>query len=129
MRSFILISLITGLSLIVQAQDNTIAQQPVEMKQYFFVMLSGGSNRNQDSATAAQIQRGHMDNIGRLAKEGKLIVAGPFGDEGKWKGIFIFDAPNKEEVIQMLNSDPAISSGRLIYEIHPWWTAKNCVFK
>lgn len=99
------------------------------MKQYIFVMLISGPNRNQDSATAAQIQKGHMENIGRLAKDGKLIVAGPFGDDGKWRGIFIFDVPTKEEVIQLLNSDPAISSGRLTYEIHPWWTAKNCVFK
>lgn len=129
MRSLLLLFLITVLSVAGNAQDKEPAQQAVQMKQYFFVMLISGPNRNQDSATAAQIQKGHMENIGRLAKDGKLIVAGPFGDDGKWRGIFIFDVPTKEKVFQLLNTDPAISSGRLTYEIHPWWTAKNCVFK
>jgi uncharacterized protein YciI len=100
-----------------------------EMKQYFFVMLLEGKNRTQDSATAAKIQEGHLANINRLAALGKIMVAGPFGDRGNWKGLFIFDASSKEEVEQMLKTDPAVSSGRLDYDIRPWWTAKNCVFK
>jgi len=54
-----------------------------QIRQYWFVMLTAGNNRTQDSVTAAKIQEGHMANIGRLYKEGKLKVAGPFGDEGK----------------------------------------------
>ena len=105
-------------------------KEPVyEMKQYFFVMLSKGSNRTQDSVTAAKIQEGHMANIQKLADMGKLIVAGPFGDNANWRGIFIFDCKTSEEVESLIKTDPAIASGRLVYEIHPWWTAKNCVFK
>ena len=100
-----------------------------EMKQYFFVILTRGTNRNHDSATAAKIQADHMENIDRLASLGKILVAGPFGDNGEWRGIFIFDAKTKEEVENHLKTDPAIAAGRLSYEIHPWWTAKNCVFK
>jgi uncharacterized protein YciI len=58
-----------------------------------------------------------------LYQEGKLKVAGPFGDDGDWRGIFIFDSPTKEEVETMLKTDPAISSGRLKYELKPWYTA------
>ena len=98
------------------------------VKQYWFVMLTKGNNRTHDSATAAKIQEGHMANISRLYNEGKLKVAGPFGDEGEWRGIFIFDpmaigCASKEEVEQLLNTDPAIAAGRLAYEIQPWWTA------
>lgn len=100
-----------------------------EMKQYYFVMLSKGNNRSQDSATVQQIQKAHLENIGRLSKEGKIIVAGPFGDDGNWRGIFIFDVATKEEVEQLLKTDMAISSGRLAYEIHPWWTQTGTVFK
>jgi len=99
------------------------------MKQYYFVMLTKGNNRTQDSATAAQIQKAHLENIGRLAKAGKIIVAGPFGDDGNWRGIFIFDAASKEEVEQLLQTDPAVSAGRLAYEIHPWWTQTGTIFK
>ena len=81
--------------------------------QYFFVMLFAGKNRSQDSVTSAKIQAGHMDNINRLNYEGKWKVAGPFGDDGNWKGIFIFDCKIKEEVEKILQTDPAVKSGRL----------------
>ena len=94
-----------------------------QIRQYWFVMLTAGNNRSQDSLAAAKIQEGHMANITRLYNDGKLKVAGPFGDEGKWIGIFIFDCSTKEEVEKLVNTDPAIKAGRLNYEIHPWWTA------
>ena len=108
---------------------STTPGKKFEMKQYFFVMLSKGPHRDQDSVTAAKLQEGHMANIQRLAGMGKLAVAGPFGDDGNWRGIFILDCATKEEAEAMLKTDPAIGAGRMIYEIHPWWTAKNCVFK
>ncbi|HUR11389.1 MAG TPA: YciI family protein [Flavitalea sp.] len=106
-----------------------VKEKQYEMKQYFLVMLSKGNNRTQDSSTAARIQEGHMANITRLAGEGKIVVAGPFGDDGNWRGIFIFDCKTKEEVESLIKTDPAIQTGRLSYEIKPWWTAKNCLFK
>lgn len=105
-----------------QKLENTI-------KQYWFVMLVRGNNRTQDSATAVKIQEGHMANINRLYSEGKLKVAGPFGDDGDWRGIFIFDCKTKEELETLLNTDPAIAAGRLAYEIHPWYTAPIGSFK
>ena len=99
------------------------------IKQYFFVMLSDGPNRSQDSVTAEKIQAAHLKNISRLAQIGKLLVAGPFGDDGKWKGIFIFNCKTREEVEELVKTDPAVAAGRLSYELHPWWTGKNCVFK
>ncbi len=103
-----------------KAQEKKLENQ---IRQYFFVMLTAGPNRTQDSVTAAKIQEGHMANINRLYNDGKLKVAGPFGDDGKWIGIFIFDCKTKEEVESLLVTDPAVKSGRLNYEIHPWWTA------
>ncbi|MBV9987587.1 MAG: hypothetical protein JO301_07905 [Chitinophagaceae bacterium] len=108
------------------AQDKKPENQ---IRQYFFVMLTAGKNRSQDSATAARIQEGHLANIGRLYNEGKLKVAGPFGDNGAWIGLFIFDCASKEEVEKLLQTDPAIKSGRLAYEIHPWYTAAIGSFK
>jgi uncharacterized protein len=100
-----------------------------QIKQYWFVMLIKGANRTQDSATAAKIQEGHMANINKLYYDGKIKVAGPFGDDGNWRGIFIFDAATKEDVESLLNTDPAVSSGRLSYDIHPWYTAPTGSFK
>jgi uncharacterized protein len=102
---------------------------PGKMKQYYFVMLMSGPNRNQDSVTAANLQKGHMDNMSKMAKDGKLLVAGPFGDNGNWRGIFILDCATKEEAETLVKADPAVKAGRLAYEIHPWWTMTNEVFK
>lgn len=102
-----------------------------EMKQYWFVMLTKGKDRDKitDTAIINKLQAGHMANMEVMAAAGKLIVAGPFGDDGNWRGIFIFDAASKEEVEKLLQTDPAIKAGRLDYEIHPWWTAKGTTFK
>ena len=99
-----------------------------QIRQYWFVMLTAGNNRSHDSATAVKIQQGHLANINRLYNDGKIKVAGPFGDEGKWRGLFIFDCETKEEVEKLLKSDPAIAAGRLNYEIHSWWTAPTGSF-
>lgn len=104
---------------------NVFAQeeQP-ELKQYFFVMLKKGPNRNQDAEQAQRIQEGHMKNISDLSETGKLVCAGPFGDE-EGGGILILDAPTFEEAKALVDKDPAIISGRLIFEIRPWWTDRR----
>ena len=120
--------------LLVQAnaqQTNKTEKPKYEMKQYWFVMLTKGKDRDKitDTAVINKLQAGHMANMQVMADMGKLVVAGPFGDDGNWRGIFIFDAANKEEVEKLLQTDPAIKAGRLDYEIHPWWTAKGTTFK
>lgn len=127
----IILGLLYSSGLCIYAQKPSGGEEPVtyEYKNYYFVMLTKGPHRNQDSTAAIQIQKGHMDNIERLVKEGKIQVAGPFLDNGEWRGVFIFDVATKEEVEQLLQTDPAISSGRLAYEIHPWMTAKGVCFK
>jgi uncharacterized protein YciI len=126
--------LISIIALIVISQtafgqnDSTNKKSENPIRQYWFVMLMAGNNRTQDSAAAVKIQEGHMANINKLYYDGKIKVAGPFGDNGNWRGIFIFDCEKKEEVEKLLNTDPAVSSGRLAYEIHPWWTAATGSF-
>jgi uncharacterized protein YciI len=113
---------------LINGQDSTQIDMS-KMKTYYFVMLTSGKNRNQDSATVKKIQHGHLANITKLVQQEKLVVAGPFLDDTGWRGIFIFDANSKEEVVNLLQTDPAISSGRLEYEIHPWMTQKGTCFK
>jgi len=96
-----------------------------EMKQYWLVFLYSGGVRSQDSIAAAKIQQAHMKNIERLAAEGKIIMAGPMGDNGNLRGIFIMDGKDSTEIAGHIKVDSAIVTGRLRFEIHPWWTAKG----
>lgn len=91
------------------------------MKYYVMALLKEGPNRNQDSTTAAELQRAHLDNIKRLADERKLVVAGPFMDATDLRGIYIFDAETIEEAQKLVATDPAIKAGRLVMELHPWY--------
>jgi len=91
------------------------------MRKYVFAYLKEGPNRDQDSLEAVRIQRAHLDNIKRMASEGKLVVAGPFMDNHEVKGVYIFAVETVEEAEQLTNTDPAIQSGRLIMELHPWY--------
>lgn len=96
-----------------------------EMKQYWMVFLLRGNNTGQDSATAAQLQAGHMANITRLHNEGVIIMAGPMGYNKDLRGIFIMDAKDSATAAGYVKTDPAVIAGRLRFEIHPWWTAKG----
>ena len=50
----------------------------------------------------------------------KLIAAGPFGDDGRLRGIFVFRVGSLEEAKALTASDPAVQAGRLAMELHTW---------
>lgn len=91
------------------------------MKRYVMAFLKRGPNRIQDSLKLAHLQRLHLQNIERLAEEGKLVLAGPFLDDGDLRGIYIFNVPTVEEAKKLTESDPMIQSGHLLMELKPWY--------
>ena len=120
--------LLTSLSAFAQQEEKE--SEEFKLKQYYFVMLVKGPHRDDiDSLSLAKIQEGHMANISKMTESGKLQIAGPFGDDGNWRGIFIFDVATEDEVKELLKDDPAIQAGRLAYEIHPWWTTPGGCLK
>ena len=100
-----------------------------EMKKYTFVLLKKGEKRDQDSLEVQKIQKGHLEHIGKMAESGDLNVAGPFLDDGFFRGIFIFNTEDTVKVKKLVEQDPAIKSGSLSYELHPWMTQKGTTFK
>lgn len=62
------------------------------MHTYVVALLTAGPNRDVDSATAAELQRAHLDNLFRMADEGSLLLQGPFLDDGTLRGFYIFNA-------------------------------------
>lgn len=98
------------------------------MHPYVMAILKEGPKRDQDSATAAAIMQAHLDNIVRMAEAGQLVVAGPFLDDTNMKGIYIFNVKTVEEAEALVKTDPAIESGRLIMELHPWYGSASLQF-
>jgi uncharacterized protein YciI len=105
--------------------DSTLAAQlgadEYGMRKYVMAFLKAGPNQDMDSTQKAQLQRAHLDNIFRLADEGKLAVAGPFLDGGDLKGIYIFNVETIEEAKALTETDPAVKAGRFALELHPWY--------
>jgi uncharacterized protein YciI len=93
------------------------------MKAYTIVMLTTGSAKIEDKAKMSELMKGHMENIGKLAKEGKVVVAGPFSGKNQrdYRGMFIFNTKSKEEAESWVKTDPAVAAGVFNYEIFPWY--------
>jgi len=92
------------------------------MKKYVLVILKTGQAKIEDNAKVNQLFRGHMENIGRLANEGKLVVAGPLGKNDKnYRGIFILNAATIDEAKTLLDTDPAVKEKLLEAEIFEWY--------
>ena len=71
-----------------------------------------------------EIFNGHFANIGRLADEGKLAVAGPFGkNDRSYRGLYIFNVPTVEEAEKLVVLDPAVKAGVFVYELTPWYAS------
>lgn len=60
--------------------------------------------------------------MGRLVKENKLIVAGPFKKNDKaYRGLFILNVKDLEEANKILETDPAIQAQLLNADVFQWY--------
>ena len=69
--------------------DVTIADSTYHMKQYRFVLYTMGDAAPLDSASSATTLKAHLDHQSEQAKRGLIQVAGPFRDNGDWRGLLL----------------------------------------
>ncbi len=92
------------------------------MRSYVLVILRTGPTRVPDGDARKAMFAGHMANIRRLSDEGKLVLAGPFGDkDGDWRGLFVFAVADIEEAKALVATDPVIIQGEMVAEYHNWY--------
>lgn len=91
---------------------------PGQDKSYTIVFLNKKADAEPiDKETQTKLFEGHMANIDRLAKEGKLLAAGPFDGGG---GIFILNTTSLSEAEAWISTDPAVKARRWNIEILPF---------
>jgi uncharacterized protein len=107
--------------------DKSLAQKlgadEYGMKSYFLVILKTGSNTDATKELINESFNGHMENINRLVKEEKLIVAGPISkNDNNFRGIFILNnLKSIDEAKELLLTDPAIKNCLLDFDIYTWF--------
>ena len=109
------------------SQEPKKGEEPrVEMATYYVGFLFRGPKWTPEvTPETERIQKGHMAHIREMGASGKLILAGPFMDDGNLRGMFVFRVANMEEAKALAEADPAVKAGRLVVEMHPWFSAKG----
>jgi uncharacterized protein YciI len=103
-------------------------QTPIEFDKFMFVLLVRPPNAPDfPKEELTKMQEGHMANMGRLHKEGKLLKAGPVEDYSgrNARGIFILTTESQEEAREWMKDDPLINAGRLVPEMMKWYVEKG----
>lgn len=127
---FILVLMLAGLALQAQgskspynkALADSLGADEYGMKSYVLVILKTGPSKEKNKTVIDSLFKGHLANIGRLAKENKLTVAGPLEKNNKnYRGIFILNVKTVEEAKVVLQTDPAVKAKLLDAELYGWY--------
>jgi uncharacterized protein YciI len=130
-NAILIVLLITNFNLLFSQEMNSVYDEKLAkslnadeygMKQYVFCILKTGSNTSATAEEKSNLFKGHMANITRLAKEGKLVVAGPFMKNDKnYRGLYIFNVSTIEEAKALVVTDPAVKENLLEAELTLWY--------
>lgn len=108
-----------------QTYDSVLAKKngadEYGMKQYVMAFLRKGSANITDKTQRSELLKGHMQNIGRLAEAGQLVLAGPMTGNTGIEGIYVFNVTTIAEAETLSLTDPAVKAGLFAMEYHPWY--------
>lgn len=93
------------------------------MRNYILAILKTGPKDAEIKGEArSEMFKGHFSNMTRLANEGMLSVAGPFGKNDKtFRGLFILNVKTVEEAQKLVETDPTIKAGIFVVDLVPWY--------
>jgi uncharacterized protein len=96
---------------------------------YIFLFKKGPTWTAEEPPELEALQEQHLANLHRLGEMGKLVLNGPlldsFSTSGEIRGIGVLKIETMAEACELLDTDPMVKTGRLIYEIHAWMVGKG----
>jgi uncharacterized protein YciI len=109
LMKFFFLSILLSIALDSSAQSN---------QAYTIVFLNSNPESPQGSKEEVdKIMQGHSEARERLAKEGKLLAAGPFDGGG---GIYILKTGSIDEAKGWISTDPGIQAKRWVVDVFPY---------
>jgi len=95
--------------------DEFMRQMLSTTRQYCIVILKAGPHKHDDGVEKIIWEHGRRNFA--LRADGVLSIVCPISDGSNVAGVGIFNAP-VEEVKKIMDEDPAVKAGVLIYELH-----------
>lgn len=112
------------------AQPAASDPNKVDVEPFIFgVLVRGPAAKSREpvhtQAQREEIQKGHLAYMAELNKQGKLLAAGPFMEDGDWRGIVVYRVATVADAQALAADDPAVRAGRLTLEARPWMTLRG----
>lgn len=98
------------------------------MRKYVLVILKTSPTPVPAGPERDAMFRGHFANMGRLAEEGKLVLAGPLDGKEGWRGLFILAVEDLEEAARLVATDPVVAQGEMVPELHSLYSSAALMF-
>lgn len=91
------------------------------MRSYVLVILKSSDTPVPKGPERDAMFRGHFANMGRLSKEGVLVLAGPLDGVDGWRGLFVLAVDDIETAKRHVATDPVIEQGEMVAEYHKYF--------
>jgi len=94
------------------------ADEP-QMETYTFVYILTGPTADLDQDAQSKAFAGHFANMKRMAEEGDLLLAGPYGapkTDENLRGLWIFNTDQTEKALELARTDPTGKLGVFVFD-------------
>lgn len=101
-----------------QTKPPPMQDVPKDMRTYFVAFLVAGPKFAPGSPDHAKLMPRHLAFSRKMISEKRLLLAGPFTDEGRIFGFAVVAASSVREAKAWMEQDPAVQAGSFDHEIH-----------
>lgn len=113
--------LVLALFVIAAPTSCGLLRTKAQQREYTLVYLKTGPAKDLSKDAQAAAFAGHFANMNRLAREGRLLMAGPFGkqrSDASLRGLFVLATDDVTTAQQWASTDPAVQAGVFTIECH-----------
>ena len=113
------------------ADRKSSPQEPkYEMGTFYVCLLVKGAKYNAaETPQNASWGPGHIKHMTGLVDSGRVVIAGPFIDDARIRGLWVMTATSVEDAQSWAEADPGVKAGHFAVEILKWFAAKNVIKK
>jgi len=124
---FRVLLLVVLIPVALSSQQKTASATP---RIYYAGIVKKGPNWTaEQTPEVIGVNQEHQQYIEEPLSRGILLVAGPFTDNGEIRGIYISRVEPQQQAQALCDEAPAVRSGRLTVEVHPWQVANEIIVR